>query len=114
MLITDSSGTARLLAGLSGALSVGLWVMLAAVLALGGGYVVVAVKRWVQREEPPETFTLQDLREMRARHDITEQEYATLRAELLDRVAGASPSSPADGPDRFSSPDSTAPSDSDA
>jgi hypothetical protein len=70
-------------AELGRALSIGLWVMLAAVLGIGGIYAALAVKRWMQREEPVETLTLQDLREMRARGQITEEEYETLRAGIL-------------------------------
>ena len=95
------------LADLAPVLSRSLWVMLAAVLALGvaGIFAGVAVKRWSRREEAVEVFTLQDLREMRDRGEITEAEFAALRAEVLGRAAaGASAAStdesgPQDGGD---------------
>jgi hypothetical protein len=68
------------------ALTIGLWIMLAAVLAIGGIYAALAVKRWVQRDEPVEVLTLQDLREMQARGQITEKEYEILRAGILGSV----------------------------
>jgi hypothetical protein len=70
----------------------GLWVMLAAILAIGGTYLARAVRRWARREESVEAFTLQDLRDMRARAEISEQEYAALRVALLGR-AGVAPAS---------------------
>ena len=70
---------------LSTPLSVGLWLMLAAVLGLAGTYLAVKVKQWARREQAPEAFTLQDLREMRARCEISEAEFESLRAALLAR-----------------------------
>ena len=67
-----------------------LWIMLAAILGIGGVSVAVAVRRWSRREEPSTAFTLQDLREMRAQGEISEAEYATLRAALLGQVAADS------------------------
>lgn len=60
-----------------------LWFGLAAVAAVAGYCVVLAVRRWAQREEHAATFTFQDLREMRARGQISEQEFASMRAALL-------------------------------
>ncbi len=56
---------------------------LAAVLALMGFFLATAVKRWSQREERPETFTFQDLRNMRDRGEITPTEFAAMRSTLL-------------------------------
>ena len=87
-ITTDSCLSA---ADIGGVLYIGLWVMLAAVLAIGGLYVVVAVKRWSQQERQPEPLTLHDLREMCARNEISKAEFASLRQALLDRARVASP-----------------------
>lgn len=62
------------------------WFAIAAVIAMGGSLVAVAVRRWAQRDDPAENFTFQDLREMRARGDITVKEFATMRAALLSQL----------------------------
>jgi hypothetical protein len=89
MSITHAPVPLLTLADTSNALTGSLWLMLAIVLAIGGLYVIRAVKRWSRKDEAPEIFTLQDLRDMHARNEITEQEYATLRAELLGRARAA-------------------------
>jgi uncharacterized membrane protein len=61
-----------------------LWLVLVIV---GGFAVAVAVRRWAQREERAVgSFTFQDLRDMRARGEITEQEFAAMRTALLARI----------------------------
>ncbi len=69
----------------AGQLPADLWLMLAVAFVICGAGLVVAhlVKRWSRREHPSLTFTLQDLRELRDRGDITEPEYTALRAEIL-------------------------------
>lgn len=64
---------------------VNLFVMFAVVaaVALGGLVVAAAIRRWSQKEEHAATFTFQDLREMRARGDISEAEFQSMRAALL-------------------------------
>lgn len=62
-----------------------VWFAVAAIASVGGYYLVVAVRRWTQREVQVETFTLQDLRDMRARGDISAQEFSAMRAALLAR-----------------------------
>lgn len=59
---------------------------LAAAAAVAGLFVALAVRRWSQRDEPAPNFTFQDLREMRARGDISESEFAAMRAALLAGV----------------------------
>lgn len=70
-------------------LYVGLWVMLAAVLAIGGLRIAVVIRRRLHAAESPPPFTLQDLRDMRARQEITEQEFNALRAGLLAQLRRA-------------------------
>ena len=68
-------------------LTMALLAMFAAVAGIGGVYLAVRVRRWSRREEPCKTFTLQDLREMRARDEINDQEFQALRAEIISRAA---------------------------
>ena len=52
--------------------------------------VVFAARRWFrggQESSSGPIFTLQDLRKLRAEGDITEEEYATLRAHLIGPLA---------------------------
>jgi len=79
------------------------WVAVAAIIAVAGLLVAFAVRRWSQREDVPETFTFQDLREMRERGDITEHEYRAMRSNLLagfdmDDSGPAGPSAGPSGP----------------
>ena len=72
-----------------------VWFAVAAVAAVGGYYLVVAVRRWTQRDERVEAFTLQDLRDMRARGDINEQEFSAMRAAILARHTDVGDAAPA-------------------
>ena len=76
----------RVLAATAGAgdvLVLFVWFVLAAVIALGGFYIAVAIRRWSQREMRPATFTFQDLRDMRASGQISDREFAAMRVALL-------------------------------
>jgi len=75
-------------------LSVFGWFAVASVAALAGFCVIIAVRRWTQREESVETFTFQDLRDMRSRGEITEREFAAMRAALVAQMSGEVPSPP--------------------
>ena len=91
MCSSVSIGPPITLADVGGPLAIGLWVMLAAVLALGGFLVALKVKSWSRRDQSPEPFTLQGLRDMRARKEITEREFSSLRAALLGRPSPTPP-----------------------
>jgi hypothetical protein len=52
------------------------------------------VKKRLRRDDPAEAFTIQDLREMRAREQITAQEYQAMRAALIGRLKAAPGSEP--------------------
>ncbi len=100
-----------------------LLFVVAAVLALAGFYVAVAVRRWTQREETVANFTFQDLRDMKARGEITEPEFKAMRAAVLAQVRavaedaggtpppGAGPEQPGQEPPRpeTNTPDGTPP-----
>jgi|GEM_PF-1312860 len=70
----------------SDVLEVFLWFAVAAAAALAGFYIAVAVRRWAQGSDTVQTFTFQDLRDMRARGQIDEREFAAMRAALLSRL----------------------------
>ena len=100
--------------GVDDVFTVFFWFAGAAALALLGFYLALALRRWAQRDQRVETFTFQDLRDMRARGQISEREFAAVRAALLARHQPGSlgeeppadpgaappgdPSAPADGP----------------
>ncbi len=80
-------------------LTIFVWFAIAALAAVGGIYLLKAVRKWAQREERAATFTIQDLRDMRARGQISEQEFAAMRAALLAQLDVSRPaSSPASRP----------------
>ncbi len=73
-----------------------LWLGLLAGLILAAAVVVVMVRRAVRAAEDQgaPAFTLQDLRAMRSRGDLTEEEYQAARAIALgDAAQRAGPSS---------------------
>lgn len=64
-------------------------------LILVGSLIIAAVRRWLRRDGPAQSFTFQDLREMRTRGDITEDEFVRMRAAMLAQMgAGNEPSKP--------------------
>ena len=48
------------------------------------------VKKRLRSDQPTEPFTIQDLREMREREEITPQEYQAMRAAIIGRLKAAS------------------------
>lgn len=59
------------------------WLAFTIAAIFAGLIVVFAVRRWASHEVKTDTFTIQDLREMRARGEISEQEFQSMRAALL-------------------------------
>ena len=93
-------------AGAGDVLVLFVWFVLAAVIALGGFYIAVAIRRWSQREMRPAIFTFQDLRDMRASGQINDREFAAMRVALLAELelderdeAGPTDTPPASPPD---------------
>ena len=78
---------------------------LAVVISLAGLLVARWLMGWIQRDVPRDAFTLQDLREMRDRGDISETEFNTMRQEILAAYAGRGAQAGSDGAD---DPDSAA------
>jgi uncharacterized membrane protein len=97
--------TARLIAaatpGTGELLTIFAWFVIVALAAVGGIYLVMVVRRWTQREQRTATFTIQDLRDMRARGDISEPEFVAMRATILTQLDVPRPtaSSPPPGGD---------------
>lgn len=61
----------------------------ALVLAGGGIYTALAVRKWMRTDDSPtEPFTLHDLRELHARGELTEAEFQALRAEMIGAARG--------------------------
>jgi hypothetical protein len=96
-------------AGAGDVLVLFVWFVLSAVVALGGFYIAVAIRRWSQRETRPATFTFQDLRDMRASGQINDREFAAMRMALLAELelderdeAGSTDAPPPSPPDNTS------------
>jgi hypothetical protein len=55
--------------------------------AIGVGIIIVlAVRRWAAQDEAVTSFTFQDLREMKARGEISEAEFQSMRGALLNQL----------------------------
>ncbi len=106
---TSASDLTPLATGASGSemLTFFLLFVVAAALALVGFYVAVAVRRWSQRDQAVANFTFQDLRDMKARGEITEQEFKAMRSVVLAQVKAAADAAPPEAapPDGGSEPD---------
>ena len=76
-----------------------LWYILGVgVLGVGALLIGMVVGRLVRKrlrsDEPTEAFTIQDLREMRTRGVITQQEYESMRAAIIGDLTSGSGSEP--------------------
>lgn len=70
-----------------------------------GIVIVVVVRRWAQREDRVDTFTFQDLRDMRARGEINEREFQAMRTALLLQMGtNVGPDDSAGSPESGSEP----------
>ena len=64
----------------------GMGILLVVLVVLG--FVVVRIiKRRLQKDAPLDTFTLQDLRNLRAQGQLSDAEYERLRAMLIGQTA---------------------------
>ncbi len=64
-----------------------MFVLFAVLAGVVGFYLVVVLKRWMNSDPTAENLTLQDLREMRARNDITDAEFERMRALIIGKYA---------------------------
>lgn len=79
---------------MSNVFTLGFLIMLAAIAAIGGFAVAARLRRWTTTEQPTEAFSMQDLREMRQRGQISDQEFETMRAAILGRRPREAPPPP--------------------
>lgn len=86
---TTSDLTLAASAGSGDILTLFVWIVVAAIASLSGFYIAIAVRRWAQRDERAQCFTIQDLRELRARGQINDREFAAMRATLLAQFGDA-------------------------
>jgi hypothetical protein len=108
---------ALVVAALPGAgelLTVFLWFAAVAVAGVCGFYLAMRVRKWAQRDERVGNFALQDLRDLRARGQISEQEFAALRAALLSELQIAPDAARPPLPEPLRAPPSAPPPDDDA
>lgn len=70
-----------------------MWISLATIILVVAGFFVVRYLRRQLRDDSTqrEAFTLQDLRAMRDRGDISPAEYETMRAMMLGPAAAKAP-----------------------
>lgn len=67
-------------------------LLVVVILVIVGVVVALMVRRWARTEEDlGNVFTLQDLRDMRDRGDISEVEFRTMRGEMLGRFTDNNP-----------------------
>jgi hypothetical protein len=67
------------------------WLIVLLVLALVGGLIIMALRRWVRSPHATasEDFTLHDLRRMHAAGQLSDDEFQRAKAALIERVRGA-------------------------
>ncbi len=76
------------------------WLAGLGVLVVVGAVVIYLLRRSLGRgDAPPEGFTLQDLREMRAAGRISDAEFAAMRAAIIGRLTEEPRGPSAAGPD---------------
>jgi hypothetical protein len=65
------------------------WLILFIGLVLVGGVLIFYVRRWMKGDggQSEVGFTLQDLREMHARGDLSDIEFQSARAAMIGRIA---------------------------
>jgi len=72
-----------------------LYIGVPGVAALIAGYVLTRrYRRQLERTTREAPFTLQDLRDLRARGEITDQEYESMRAMMIGRATHERPAAP--------------------
>lgn len=84
-----------------------LWI---SVVGIGAVLIAVILSRVLAKRLRGQTrtqaFTIHDLRQMRGRGEITEQEYQAMRATVIEHAVGDSPTSASTRPDAQSPPGS--------
>ncbi len=76
-----------LAAGFDGILSIGVWLMAAVMVAIGGMYVARRVRGWAAKSEHVDNFSLQELRDMRQSGRISKAEFDVLKRQVIHEAA---------------------------
>src|ERR1043165_262191 len=68
------------------------WLILLIGFILAGGVLIYFVKRWTKQDQASSAagFTLQDLRELHARGELSEEEFQSARRAMIGRLAETS------------------------
>ena len=85
-----------LAAGFDGIFSIGVWLMAAVMVAIGGIYVARRVRGWAAKSQKVNNFSLQELREMRQSGRISKAEFNMLKRQVIYEAAVAPPLSDPD------------------
>ena len=72
-----------LAAGFDGLLSIGVWLMAAVMVAIGGIYVARRVRGWAAKSQHVHNFSLQELREMQQSGRISKAEFDMLKRRVI-------------------------------
>jgi uncharacterized membrane protein len=64
------------------------WLIVLVVVVIVGGMLIYFVRKWMAGDAsaPAEGFTLQDLRDLHARGELTDEEFQNARAAMIGRV----------------------------
>jgi uncharacterized membrane protein len=64
------------------------WLLLLVGVVIVGGVLIYYVRKWMAGDSttPAEGFTLQDLRDLHARGELTDEEYQNARTAMIGRV----------------------------
>ena len=64
------------------------WLIAIVVFVIVGGVMIYLIRRWLRSDSgtDPIGFTLQDLRELHARGEITDEEFAHAREQMIGRL----------------------------
>ena len=80
-----------LAAGFDGIFSIGVWLMAAVIVAIGGIYVARRVRGWAAKSQHVHNFSLQELREMRQSGRISKAEFDMLKRQVIHGATVAPP-----------------------
>lgn len=64
------------------------WLAVLVGVVIAGGVLIYVVRKWMAGDSstPPEGFTLQDLRDLHSRGELTDAEYQSAREAMIGRV----------------------------
>lgn len=85
-----------LAAGFDGIFSIGVWLMAAVMVAIGGIYAARRVRGWAAKSENVHNFSLQELRDMRQSGRISKAEFEVLKRQVVRQAAAEPPLSDPD------------------